>query len=62
MRNDDDIFQSTRRGVIIGTAALAGAAGIGIMLSSAPASATPASMRAAIRTVAGDAQPKKGRI
>jgi sulfur-oxidizing protein SoxY len=62
MRNDDDILQATRRGVIIGTAALAGAAGIGIMLSSAAASATPASMRVAIRKVAGEAQPKKGRI
>jgi sulfur-oxidizing protein SoxY len=62
MRNDDDILQATRRRVMIGTAALAGAAGIGLMLTSAPVSATPASMRAAIRKVAGEAQPKKGRI
>ena len=62
MTHDDDIPQATRRRVVLGTAALAGAAGMGLMLTSAPASATPASMRAAIRKVVGEAQPKKGRI
>jgi sulfur-oxidizing protein SoxY len=62
MTDDDDILQATRRRVVIGTAALAGAAGIGLMLAPAPARATPASMRAAIRKVVGEASPKKGRI
>jgi sulfur-oxidizing protein SoxY len=62
MTDNDDILQATRRRVVIGTAALAGAAGIGLMLSPAPAHATPASMRAAIRKVVGEASPKKGRI
>jgi sulfur-oxidizing protein SoxY len=51
----------TRR-FLIDTAALAGAAGIWLPLATGPASATPASMRAAIRKVVGEAPVTKGRL
>ncbi|HEY7663366.1 MAG TPA: SoxY-related AACIE arm protein [Xanthobacteraceae bacterium] len=54
--------QATRRRFLIDTAALAGAAGVGFALATSPASATPASMRAAIRRVIGEAAVNKGRI
>ena len=60
MTRDDDLPRATRRRFLIETAALAGAAGIGLSL--APASATPASMRAAIRKVVGEAPLKKGKV
>ena len=62
MTNDHDMPQATRRRFLIDTAALAGAAGIGLSLATGPASATPASMRAAIRKVVGEAPVKKGRV
>ena len=62
MTRHDDTLQATRRRFLIDTAALAGAAGIWLPLATGPASATPASMRAAIRKVAGEAPVTKGRL
>jgi sulfur-oxidizing protein SoxY len=62
MTRDDDMPGATRRRFLIETAALAGAAGIGLSLTLVPASATPASMRAAIRKVVGEAPLKKGKL
>ncbi|MFL6831567.1 MAG: SoxY-related AACIE arm protein [Xanthobacteraceae bacterium] len=52
--------QRTRRRFLVETAALAGAAGLGLDLD--PADATPASMQAAIRNVTGEAKLNKGRV
>jgi sulfur-oxidizing protein SoxY len=62
MTRDDDMPRATRRRFLVETAALAGAAGIGLSLKPVPASATPASMRAAIKKVAGEAPLKKGKV
>ena len=62
MTNDHDMLQATRRRFLIDTAALAGATGVGLSLATGPASATPASMRAAIRNVVGESSIKKGRL
>ena len=62
MTRHDDTLQATRRRFLIDTAALAGAAGIWLPLATGPASATPASMRAAIRRVVGDTQVTTGRV
>jgi sulfur-oxidizing protein SoxY len=62
MTRDDDMPRATRRRFLVETAALAGAAGIGLSLTPVPASATPASMRAAIRKVVGEAPLKKGKL
>jgi sulfur-oxidizing protein SoxY len=62
MTRHDDMLQATRRRFLIDTAALAGAAGIWLPLATGPASATPASMRAAIRKVVGEAPVTKGRL
>ena len=62
MNDDDRVVQRTRRRFLVGTAALAGAAGMGLALDATPAAATPASMRAAIRKVVGEAPLNKGKI
>ena len=62
MTRHDDTLQATRRRFLIDTAALAGAVGIWLPLATGPASATPASMRAAIRKVVGEAPVTKGRL
>ena len=62
MTRHDDTLQATRRRFLIDTAALAGAVGIWLPLAAGPASATPASMRAAIRKVVGEAPVTKGRL
>jgi sulfur-oxidizing protein SoxY len=62
MTRDDDMPRATRRRFLVETAALAGAAGIGLALTPVPASATPASMRAAIKKVVGEAPLKKGKL
>jgi len=62
MTRHDDMLQATRRRFLIDTAALAGAVGIWLPLATGPASATPASMRAAIRKVVGEAPVTKGRL
>ena len=59
MTRHDDTLQATRRRFL---AALAGAVGIWLPLATGPASATPASMRAAIRKVVGEAPVTKGRL
>jgi sulfur-oxidizing protein SoxY len=62
MTRHDDMLQATRRRFLIDTAALAGAAGIWLPLATGPASATPASMRAAIRKVVGETPVTKGKV
>ena len=62
MTRHDDTLQATRRRFLIDTAALAGAVGIWLPLATGPASATPASMRAAIRKVVGETPVTKGRV
>jgi sulfur-oxidizing protein SoxY len=62
MTRHDDTLQATRRRFLIDTAALTGAVGIWLPLATGPASATPASMRAAIRKVVGEAPVTKGRL
>jgi sulfur-oxidizing protein SoxY len=62
MTHENDMSQATRRRFLIETAALAGAAGFGLSLATMPASATPASMRAAIKKVVGDAPLNKGKL
>jgi sulfur-oxidizing protein SoxY len=62
MTRHDDTLQATRRRFLIDTAALAGAAGIWLPLATGPVSATPASMRAAIRKVVGEAPVTKGKV
>src|SRR3954463_8115533 len=62
MTRHDDTLQATRRRFLIDTAALAGAPGIWLPLATGPASATPESMRAAIRKVVGEAPVTKGRL
>jgi sulfur-oxidizing protein SoxY len=62
MTHQNDTLQATRRRFLIDTAALAGAAGIWLPLATGPASATPASMRAAIRRVVGEAPVTKGKL
>jgi sulfur-oxidizing protein SoxY len=60
MTRADGMSQRTRRRFLVETAALAGAAGLGLDLD--PADATPASMQAAIRNVTGEAKLNKGRV
>ena len=62
MTRNDDMRQATRRRFLIETAALAGAVGIALPLAAKPALATPASMRAAIRKVVGEAPLNKGKV
>ena len=62
MTRHDDTLQATRRRFLIDTAALAGAAGIWLPLATGPASATPASMRVAIRRVVGETPVTKGKV
>ena len=50
----------TRRGALAGAAATG--AGLLVLRSVEPASATPEAMRAVIRTIVGDAQLRKGRV
>ena len=53
---------ATRRRFLIGAAELAGGMALVTMLPGGRAAATPASMQAAVRAVAGDAPLNKGRI
>lgn len=62
MTRDDDIPRATRRRFLLEAAAMAGCAGIALALVPAPAAATPASMREAIRNVVGEAPLKQGRL
>jgi sulfur-oxidizing protein SoxY len=70
--SDQDTPGTSRRRFLLETAALAGTLGTGtlgtgtlgtgLLLSVRPASATPESMRAAIRKVVGEAPVKKGKV
>ena len=62
MTHDDHMLPATRRRFLIEAATLAGAVGIAVPLAVKPASATPESMRAAIRKVVGEAPLNKGRV
>ena len=62
MTRDDDMLQATRRRFLIEAAALAGVVGIAVPLAAKPTSATPASMRAAIRKIIGEAPLNKGKV
>jgi sulfur-oxidizing protein SoxY len=62
MKNGDDKLHATRRRFLIDTAAVAGSLGMGLALTVKPASATPESMRSAIRKVIGESPVKKGRV
>jgi sulfur-oxidizing protein SoxY len=61
MTRDDDM-QATRRRFLIEAAALAGVVGIAVPLAAKPTSATPASMRAAIRKVVGETPLNQGKV
>jgi len=50
--------RATRRALLLG----AGASGVGVLLAVSRADATPASLRAAIRNVAGTAEIGKGKV
>ncbi len=60
--HDNDMQHATRRRFLIGSAALAGGAGLGLSLAVRPADATPETMRAAIRKVIGEAPVQKGKV
>jgi sulfur-oxidizing protein SoxY len=60
--HNNDMQHATRRRFLIGSAALAGGAGLGLSLTVKPAAATPETMRAAIRKVVGEAPVQKGRV
>jgi sulfur-oxidizing protein SoxY len=62
MMRDNDVLQATRRRFLMEAAALTGAVGVGLSVAARPASATPASMRAAIKKVVGEASVKRGRV
>ena len=62
MTRHDDILSGSRRRFLVGTAAMAGCAGIALVRAPVPAAATPASMRAAITSVVGEAPLKRGRL
>jgi sulfur-oxidizing protein SoxY len=62
MTRDDDVLQRTRRRFLVETAAAAGIAGIGLPLRTDSAAATPASMRAAITKIVGEAPLNKGKV
>jgi sulfur-oxidizing protein SoxY len=59
----DELPAATRRGFLLGSATVTLGTGLGMLaLTMRPAAATPASMRAAIRQVVGEAPVKKGRL
>ncbi|TMJ39333.1 MAG: twin-arginine translocation signal domain-containing protein [Alphaproteobacteria bacterium] len=62
MTRDDGKLQRTRRRFLAETAALAGAAGIALPLAVEQTSATPESMRAAIKNIVGEAPLNKGKV
>jgi sulfur-oxidizing protein SoxY len=62
MTRQEEPLPRTRRRFLLEAGAIAGAAGIGLPLGSEPAAATPASMRAAIRKIVGEAALNRGKI
>ncbi len=55
-------MQATRRRFVRDAAVLAGAAGLGLLVAERPATATPETMRAAIKKVVGAAPVQKGKV
>jgi sulfur-oxidizing protein SoxY len=62
MIQNDDILHATRRRFLTDAAVLAGSLGLGLSLTVRPASATPETMRAALKQVIGEAQLQKGKV
>jgi sulfur-oxidizing protein SoxY len=62
MTRHDDILHATRRRFLADAAALAGGVGLGLSLAVKPASATPATMQAALKKVVGEAALQKGKV
>jgi sulfur-oxidizing protein SoxY len=62
MTGHDDILRATRRRFLADAAALAGGVGLGLSLAVKPASATPATMQAALKKVVGEAALQKGKV
>jgi sulfur-oxidizing protein SoxY len=62
MTREDELLPRTRRRFLVEAGAIAGAAAVGLPPGAEPASATPASMRAAIRKVVGEAPLNRGKI
>src|SRR5947207_14382090 len=62
MTRQDEPLSRTRRRFLLEAGAIAGAAGTGLPRGSEPAAATPASMRAAIRKIVGEAPLNRGKI
>jgi len=62
MTRQDEPLPRTRRRFLLEAGAIAGAAGIGLPLGPEHVVATPASMRAAIRKVVGEAPLNRGKI
>jgi sulfur-oxidizing protein SoxY len=62
MTRHDDILHATRRRFLADAAVLAGGLGLGLSLTVKPASATPATMQAALKKVVGEAALQKGKV
>ena len=62
MMHDDDSLHATRRRFLTDAAALAGSLGLGLSLTVEPASATPETMRAAVKKIVGEAALQKGKV
>jgi len=62
MTQHDDHLHATRRRFLTDAAALAGSLGLGLSLTLKPATATPATMQAALKKVVGEARLQKGKV
>jgi sulfur-oxidizing protein SoxY len=62
MTQHDDSLHATRRRFLTDAAALAGSLGLGLSLTLKPATATPATMQAALKKVVGEAPLQKGKV
>src|SRR5712671_1680049 len=62
MTREDELLPTTRRRFLVEAGTIAGAAAVCLPLGAQLAAATPASMRAAIRKVVGEAPLNRGKI
>jgi sulfur-oxidizing protein SoxY len=62
MTQHDDHLHATRRRFLTDAVALAGSLGLGVSLTLKPATATPATMQAALKKVVGEAPLQKGKV